>query len=128
MKECVKVTRTPKHCPLFLGQANWCPEHLDVSQIPADLKEAHLDRGERDTLALAQVLGSRLVLMDESLGRQAARARGLAVRGSLGVLVEAYRRNLISADQFRLNVAEIARRRDIWISPELAERVLIETL
>jgi len=113
---------------LFLDQANWRPEHLDVSQIPADLKEVHLDRGERDTLALAQMLGSRLVLMDESLGRQAARARGLAVRGSLGVLVEAYRRNFISADQFRLNVAEIARRRDIWISPELAERVLTETL
>jgi predicted nucleic acid-binding protein len=66
--------------------------------------------------------------MDELLGRQAARARGFAVRGSLGILVEAYRKNLMNADQLRLNVAEMARRRDMWISPDLAKRVLGETL
>ena len=97
---------------LFLDQVNWRADSLDVSQVPVDLREARLDRGERDTLALAQVLGSRLVLMDELLGREAARARGFAVRGSLGILVEAYRRNLMNADQLRLNVAEMARRRD----------------
>lgn len=113
---------------LFLDHVNWRADSLDVSQIPVDLREARLDRGERDTLALAQVLGSRLILMDELLGRQAARARGFAVRGSLGILVEAYRRNLMNADQFRLNVAEMARRRDMWISPDLAKQVLGETL
>lgn len=103
----------------------WNPEDVDLAGIPADLREAHLDLGERDTLALAMALGNALVLMDETVG-QVARAQGLAVRGSLGVLIEAYRRDLIGADQLRLYFAEIARRQDIWVNPALVERLLGE--
>ena len=79
---------------LFLDQMEWRPEEVDPADISPDLREAHLDQGERDTLALAEMLDSALVLMDETVGRQTARTRGLAVRGSLGVLVEAYQRGL----------------------------------
>lgn len=113
---------------LFLNQVGWNPEDVAPAAIPTDLREAHLDRGERDTLALALALGDALVLMDETIGRQAARAQGLAVRGSLGILIEAYRRDLIGADQLRLYFGDIARRRDIWTSPALVERLLREVL
>ena len=113
---------------LFLNQMEWSPEDVDPAAIPADLQEAHLDRGERDTLALAVALGDALVLMDEMAGRKVARARGLTVRGSLGVLIESYRRQLIEADQLRLYFAEIARRQDIWVSQALVERLLQEVL
>jgi predicted nucleic acid-binding protein len=113
---------------LFLSQMEWSPEDVDPTVIPRDLQEAHLDRGERDTLALAVALGNALVLMDETVGRRVARARGLAVRGSLGVLIEAYWRRLIGADQLRLYLAEIARREDIWVSRALVERLLWEVL
>jgi predicted nucleic acid-binding protein len=113
---------------LFLNQMGWNPDDLDPAAIPADLREIHLDRGERDTLALAIALGGALVLMDETAGRKAARARGLTVRGSLGILIEAHRRGLIEADQLRLYFAEIARRQDIWISQALVERLLQEVL
>ena len=113
---------------LFLDQMEWCPENVDTADIPTDLSEARLDQGERDTLALAETLRSALVLMDETVGRQTARDRGLAVRGSLGVLVEAYQRGLIQADQLRLYVKEMARRQDIWINPALVERLLREVV
>ncbi len=113
---------------LFLVQMAWSPEEVDAATIPPDLRQAHLDRGERDTLALATALGSSLVLMDEAEGRQAARSRGLQVRGSLGILIAAYRRDLIDADQLRLAFAEIVRRPDIWINPVLAARLLREVL
>jgi predicted nucleic acid-binding protein len=109
---------------LFLDQMEWHPEEVNSEDIPADLREAHLDRGERDTIALAERVGSPLVLMDETLGRQAARERGLTVRGSLGILVEAYHRGLIQADQLRLYFEEMVRREDIWINSALAERLL----
>jgi predicted nucleic acid-binding protein len=66
--------------------------------------------------------------MDEADGRLAARAHGLRVRGSLGVLIEAYRQGLLGADQLRLAFAEIVRRRDVWVNAALAERLLREVL
>ena len=113
---------------LFLEQMNWSPERVDPAAIPADLHEVRLDRGERDTLALAMTLGSTLVLMDETVGRQIARALGLTVRGSLGVLIESHRQGLIGPDQLRLCFAEMARRQDIWISRALVERLLGQAL
>jgi predicted nucleic acid-binding protein len=108
----------------FLNQMEWNPEDVDSATIPTDLQEAHLDRGERDTLALAAALSDAVVLMDETHGREAARARGLTVRGSLGVLIESYQQGLIEADQLRLYFAEISRRGDIWASQTLVERLL----
>lgn len=111
---------------LFLDQMKWGPQKADPAEIPAELAGARLDRGERDTLALALTLKSSLVLMDETAGRQIARDQGLTVRGSLGVLLEAFRRDLIGDDQLRLYFEEMARRQDIWINRALVDRLLRE--
>lgn len=113
---------------LFLEQMGWSAEDIDPATIPTNLHEAHLGRGERDTLTLALTLDQALVLMDETVGREVARAEGLTGRGSLGVLIEAYRQNLIGTDQLRLYMTEIARRRDIWVNQSLVERLLREVL
>ena len=128
---------------LFLEQVGWKPtevptplstilkskvEDANISKgeaaegkiLPGDL---HLDRGEQDTIALAFTLKSDLVLMDESYGREIARSLGIGVRGSLSILIEAYRKEIISLDQLRLCFAELARREDIWISRALIERL-----
>ena len=112
----------------FLDQMKWRPEELSPDEVPDHLREAPLDRGERDTLVLAITVRSRLVLMDETEGRRVARAQGFAVRGSMGVLIQAFRQSLMSADQLRLNLTEMARRQDIWVNPTLAERLLREVL
>lgn len=52
----------------------------------------------------------------------------MKVRGTLGVLVQAYRAGLITADQLRFYFGQIEERTDIWISPTLCRRLLQEVL
>jgi predicted nucleic acid-binding protein len=113
---------------LFLEQTRWPVHEVVPKDVPADLRTAPLDRGERDTLALALALKSDLVLMDETIGRKVARALGLAVRGSLGVLIQAHEQRLIDADQLRLYLAEMVHRQDIWVGPTLVKRLQFEAL
>ncbi len=113
---------------LFLAQVKWSPVDASRAPIPDDLLQAPLDRGERDTLALAVEREAGLVLIDEAVGRKIARTRGLPVRGSLGILIEAYRQGFIEVDQLRLYFDEMTHRQDIWVSPTLVARLLSKVL
>ncbi|MDP2861698.1 MAG: DUF3368 domain-containing protein [Desulfobacterales bacterium] len=44
--------------------------------------------------------------------------------GSLGVLIEAYKKKHISEDQLRVYFQQISDRKDIWINPDLCKRLL----
>jgi predicted nucleic acid-binding protein len=108
---------------IFLEQTGWLPEEVDETAIPLALHKSPLDRGERDAIGLAITLGKGVVLIDEMVGRKVAQEQGVFVCGSLRILIEAYRRELIGVDQLRLYFAEIAGRHDIWINPELVKRL-----
>ncbi len=101
---------------------------MDTSTIPALLGHAGLDLGERDVLVLALSLRPSLVLMDEYAGRQVARELKLPARGSLGILIEAYRGGIISVEQISFYFTEMVEDQDIWISPKLVERLRREIL
>ena len=109
----------------FLRQEAWQP--TTIAAIPPGIQAASLDLGEQESIALA-LLQQALLLIDEEAGRRVARSLGLSVRGSLGVLIDAYRHRLIDVDQPRFNLAKIERRMDIWINPALCRRLLNETL
>jgi predicted nucleic acid-binding protein len=64
----------------------------------ADPALARLDPGEREAIQLAKQEHADLLLMDEKLGVRVAREQGLAVTGTLGVLVQAARRGLIDVE------------------------------
>lgn len=76
------------------------PSWLVVEQVAeaADVRLAKLDPGERQAIQLAKREHADLVLMDERLGVRIAREEGLAVTGTLGVLLQATRRGLIDLD------------------------------
>lgn len=79
-----------------------------------------LGAGELSALALARDLGCP-VLMDERLGRQVARAHGIPVIGSAGILLAAKARGLLPA------VAPILTTWRAWgyfLAPELLNAVL----
>jgi predicted nucleic acid-binding protein len=83
--------------------ADWIstvPEWLEVREVPevsSDLLQ--LGAGERETIALAHSIEANLVLLDERRARSMARASGLAVSGTLGILdVAAERRLVVMAD------------------------------
>lgn len=68
-----------------LGAARW----LDVDARALPGVEMGLDAGETAAILLGEAIAAELVLIDERAGREVALSRGLAVRGSLGVLVRA---------------------------------------
>jgi uncharacterized protein len=108
----------------FLEQARWTPTRVTV---PPDIASLPLDLGEQESLALA-LQDKVLLLMDEERGRAVARQRGLTVLGTLGVLVRAYRDDLITSDQLRFHFRQITSRDDVWISSSLCQRVLHNVL
>lgn len=60
--------------------------------VPADL-----GAGEREAIALAVETGADLVVLDDQLGRHVAREKGLSVTGTIGILLEAWERSMISS-------------------------------
>jgi predicted nucleic acid-binding protein len=58
-----------------------------VSAIDETLSD--LDRGEQAAISLAQMLPADLLIIDERLGRQIARDRGIPIIGTLGILDDA---------------------------------------
>ncbi len=54
-----------------------------------------LDCGEQDAILLAELLKAERLIIDDLEGRREAAKRGLPVIGTLGILAEAGRRNLL---------------------------------
>ena len=76
------------------------PSWLVVEQIAdaVDARLARLDPGERQAIQLARRERADLLLMDEKVGVRIAREEGLAVTGTVGVLLQAARRGLVDLE------------------------------
>ncbi len=73
-----------------------------------------------DVLLLARELQADLVLIDEKLGRKVAGILGLRVQGTLGVLLRAYRKHLISQDEAEAAIQKLASS-SVRVSPRLIQ-------
>lgn len=62
--------------------------------------------------------------MDDMSAREQAKAFGLKVKGTLGIIVEAYRNELLSIDEVRIIFETIMKRNDIWIAEALCQNIL----
>lgn len=65
--------------------------------VPAPLAVLRLGTGEMETLALALEMHAQRVILDDLPARKVARRLGLAVIGTLGILLAAKRQGLIPA-------------------------------
>ncbi len=108
---------------LFLEQNNWKIHKL--LHITQEIASTNLDKGEKEAIVLA-LTKNGLLLMDEEFGRAIAREHGLKVKGSLGILIEAYRNNLIKYEQLQFYFIQIGNRNDIWINSKLCDKLLIK--
>jgi len=99
---------------------------VDVNDgdLPSDIHDLPLDAGEKQALYLAQGTKADLTLFDDEKVRDEAKARGLSVKGTLGVIAEAYHAGLLGFNEVENTIEAIIDREDIWISEELCRRVL----
>ena len=86
-----------------------------LAGLPVDLGP-----GEREAIALALETAADLVVLDDQAGRRLARARGLQVTGTVGVLIEARSRGLLPALR-----PELDRLRDagLWLADAFYQRL-----
>jgi predicted nucleic acid-binding protein len=77
------------------------PAWLVVQHVEeaTDAQLARLDPGERQAIQVAQRENADLLLMDERVGVRIAREHGLAVTGTLGVLLQAAKRRVIDVER-----------------------------
>jgi len=87
---------TPEPVRQFIAAAPDWIEVRSAPEIPTTL--AHLDSGEREALALALAVGANFVLVDERKGRQAAEDHGLEAYGTIGVILVAAERKVVTLE------------------------------
>jgi predicted nucleic acid-binding protein len=97
-----------------------------VNVIPVQNKDSltrlsGLDAGEAEAIALAVELNSRLIILDERMGRQTARERGLKMTGTLGVLLKAKSEGFIETLAPLLSELMV---KDVWLDGRLVSEVL----
>jgi len=109
-------------CDLYGWPILPSPQQMSVAISPGVL----LGDGEIQALNAASSTPAALVLIDDEAAREEARRLGLKVKGTSGVLVQAYQANLISRQELETLIEMIALRRDIWIKAELCQRVLAQ--
>lgn len=101
---------------------------LDVSEetVRRHSRWSHLGSGEKHLLSLAlSFAGTEVqVLVDDESAREEARRLGFPVKGTVGILVQAYRAKLLTLDDIELLLLEIAARPDIWISEKLCRQII----
>jgi hypothetical protein len=90
-------------------------------ELIRELRRGGLDEGEIEAIALAMEVSADILLIDDKKGRKIAQGYGLNILGTLGVLIEAHNRGLITHIQ-----SEIERLKEIgfWISQDIEEAIL----
>ncbi len=96
----------------------------EITAVRASVFDVRIDEGETETIELAIRIDADLVLIDDLHARVEARNQGLTVKGTLGVIYNAYKSELIDFKEFEDALREIAYRDDIWISEDLCMKVL----
>lgn len=83
-----------------------------------------IDIGEIQVILLAQQYNADWALIDNAHARRAARQVGVPLKGTIGLLLDAYRRNHLTLKEFELLIQEIQARPELWISERLCEWAL----
>ncbi len=97
-------------------------------QLPSPLPEWALpiDMGEAQAIFLAQQQLADWVLIDNAHARQAARQANVPLKGTIGLLLEAFRKKHLTLQEFELLIQEIQAHPELWISDHLCEWALAQ--
>ena len=82
-----------------------------------------LDDGESEAIVLAGEQTESLLVIDERKGRKVAKKLGIAITGTVGILLQAHDEGFISSDEVRENL-EALRNSNIRLSDNLIREAL----
>lgn len=103
-------------------RADWIERRSVADGILVSALRRDLGAGEAEAIVLARETGAALVLMDERMGRAAAKRLGLRVTGLVGVLIEARERGLLANAE---SVVEaLHQTAGFWLSQELRRMII----
>jgi len=105
-----------------LEKADWL-QIMNIRDVSKIVLLHELDRGEAEVIILAQEQGITQVIIDEKIARMQAQVSGLAVTGTLGLLLRAKRLGLI--DQIS-PLTENILKAGIYIHREIVKGILQE--
>ena len=80
-----------------------------------------LNKGEAETIILANEIDADLVIIDEKLGRFHAKHANLKITGTLGILLKAKKQGMIKSIKPLLKELK---EKGIWLNDNLVERVI----
>ena len=83
-----------------------------------------IDIGEAQVILLAQQQAAGWALIDNAHARRAARQVSLPLKGTIGLLLESFRRGYLTLQEFELLIQDIQARPELWISERLCEWAL----
>lgn len=82
-----------------------------------------LDDGESEAIILADELKSDVLIMDERKGRKVAQKLGIKITGTVGILIQAYSENMISANEIKTFLDQL-KNSNIRLSESLIQKAL----
>jgi predicted nucleic acid-binding protein len=105
-----EVVQEGRGCPgsQEIAETDWLAVREPEVAFPLPPELLGLDQGELDVILLAQEIEADWVLIDEKLARKIARAVGLQVKGTLGILLVAYRTGLVTKEEALEAVQKLA--------------------
>ena len=85
-----------------------------------------IDAGEAEVIVLGQQRQADWVLIDNAHARRAAQQAGLSPKGTVGVLLAAFRQGCLSLRELELLLETIKERPELWISESLCDQALTQ--
>jgi len=115
-------------CAAELAKLDWIEERSltgrAVDRAAGIARKWGLQLGEAETIALSLELGVGLIFTDDLEARAAAKGLGLEPHGSVGILLRAYRENILSADEAIAALRGLHSKSSLYITLDLVKRAV----
>ena len=79
----------------------------DTKTVNVLRKATGLDWGESEAIVYADTNSANILLIDEAKGRRVAKSMGLAIMGTLGMLIESFYKGILTRDEIENDVAQL---------------------
>jgi predicted nucleic acid-binding protein len=83
----------------------------------------NLHQGELEAMVLAQELKADYVLLDDLLARRKAQRMEIKVMGTIGILLFAQKKGLISGQDVHISLEQLIYKHGLYISPVLLKKI-----